>query len=131
MEAKRLIAKLCIMFTVAGASLAAGPAHADFIGRPGRLVAVQVNKIGSDKYLTNPGKIVIEEPGTLELREYRFGGVICSGRNLSESDVNTLGRTVGSDAVHVAPFYRNGQGNVRCLVSFIIGDSEVITEIPQ
>ena len=67
----------------------------------------------------------------MQLTEYRFGGAICSSRNLSESDINTIGRAVANPAIHVAPFYKLGQGNVRCLVSFIIGDSEVITEIPQ
>lgn len=128
MKTTHLITKLLI---VAGVSLAAGPAYADLIGRPGALVAIQVNKIGSDKYITNSGKIVVEEAGTLELREYRFGGVLCAGRNLSESDINTLGRAVSSDVMHVAPFYKLGQAGVRCLVSFIIADPEVIGEIAQ
>lgn len=122
----RTIAKSLILAAVV---CAAGPARADIVGATGTLVGIVLTEFTSN-VVNYRGKIVVQEEDMV-LREYLWAGTRCSGRNVTENDVNILARVVGSRTVQITPYYKTATLGIRCLVSFLIADPEVIEDIGQ
>ncbi|MGQ0697865.1 MAG: hypothetical protein ACT4PZ_06425 [Panacagrimonas sp.] len=121
----RLIKSVCLC---AALGIAVPAAHAaDTQGTTGQLISLKINETSSDSYAVQRGSLVIHENGLVP-REYRFGGTICSGRNLSEQNQNNLASVDSSPTIVVTPFYKSGQGNVRCLVGYRLQDRFVYIE---
>lgn len=118
------------LFILAAVVCVAGPARADTAGVTGTLVGIVLNEFTSNALPSYYGKIVVEEAGPI-LREYRWMGTPCSGRNVSANNVNILARVVGQRTVQITPYYKLGLGGTRCLVSFLLADPEVIEDIDQ
>lgn len=92
-------------------------AYADTDGTAGTVASVTVNESGSDDYSTVRGELVINE-GQAN-RTYKWGGTVCSGRNVSETNVALLFEALRArDSVQLVPSYKSGIGGARCLVGF-------------
>lgn len=107
----------------------AGPALADTQGDSGRVIGLSLNESSSDLSATQRGKIVVDSAGIVS--EYRWDGTLCAGRVLTEAEEAVLAGLVGNKKLLITPYWKSGQGGVRCLVSFTIGDKKSLPDIPQ
>lgn len=124
---KSLALALCLLAVL----LVAGEAQADSEGAPGKLVAVEVVAADSDVYALRHGRIVVEEAGKVQ-REYLLGGVsLCPNADVSDGQIDALARAAGNPKLAIKPFYKVGNGNVRCLVAFVLGAKKQVAEITQ
>lgn len=108
-----------------GALLLAGafasPALADTTDPVGRAVELTVNAQGSDDFGRFRGELVVEAVGSGALTTYRWGGLACPGRDLSDANVSRLLTALENhDRLVVIPRHKPGQGSTKCLVSFTI-----------
>lgn len=105
---------------LAGALLvcSSSAAIADDIGEVGTPIGLSVNTDDGDTYLAYHGSLVLKQAdGTLQT--YRWGGVACGTRLLSEAQVANLQDALNNNKMRVQPLYQIGQNN-RCLVGFTI-----------
>lgn len=94
-------------------------AIADEVGGVGTPVGLSVNTDDGDTYLGYHGRLILKNAdGTLQ--EYRWGGISCGSRQLSEPQVITLQGALDNNKMRVQPLYQLGQGDARCLVGFTI-----------
>jgi hypothetical protein len=98
-------------------TIAASPAFADDQGPKGTVTALEINHSTSDTYLQHHGRVFVVT-GTRSA-EYRWGGVACGSRTLTENLVTMLQRALES-GTPIAPRYKDGQGGTRCLVGFTL-----------
>lgn len=109
-------------------------AHADSNGSAGYVTSLTVNGKSSDTAGSYRGSVRIREgaePGSPN-REYRWGGTICSGRDLDESEVSLLLEALrGRSDTQIVPRYKMGQAGVRCLVAFTLQEPVFSETKPQ
>lgn len=106
------------LLTVALLAPMAPMARADSTGTTGRLVTVEHVDDDSDDYGTYHGRIFVDVGSGL-LNEYRWGGVICSGRDLDIDQQRLLVSAMNKKLVLI-PYWKIGMGGIRCLMSFSI-----------
>lgn len=104
---------------VALAAVLATPslAFAETTGAQGTIASLEVNTTSSDRYLQHHGRIIVVSgaKNTVKSAEYRWGGVACGSRTLSEQQVALLQRALES-GTPITPLYQDGQGASLCLV---------------
>lgn len=111
---RKTLALVCALVAVPSTALAA-----DQIGPTGRIAALQVSQQSSDTYLQYHGRVFIGKKNDLE--EYRWGGLACGTRVLTEHAVLLLQNAL-ANGLEVEPRYENGQGPSLCLVGFTFSD---------
>jgi len=109
--------------------LLAAPASADSQGDSGRVAGMVLNETGSDISTVARGKVVIDSAGVLQ--PYFWDGTVCAAHALTESEEALLAGLIGNKKVLITPYWKPGQGALRCLVSFVLGDKKSIPNIPQ
>jgi hypothetical protein len=109
-------------------------AFADSSGAPGYVTSLTVNTKSSDSAGSYRGSVRVREgaePGSPN-REYRWGGTICSGRDLAEIDIALLTEALrGRSDTQIVPRYKMGQAGARCLVSFTLQEPVFTEAKPQ
>jgi len=113
-------------------SIPALASAADNSGIAGYVTSLTVNQKTSDSYSSFRGSIIVRE-GTepaSATREYRWGGTLCSGRDLSDADIHLLVEALrGRADTQIKPRYKTGQAATRCLVSFTL--QEPVFDAPR
>jgi hypothetical protein len=104
---------------LAGLMIVSVPAttFADSDGLVGSVDSVTVNESGSDDYAMANGVVTVREKSGTK-RDYKWGGSLCPGRNLSASSISTLFDALRTQNIEVAPSYKLGNGATRCITSF-------------
>lgn len=116
------LSKAALFTVIAVAAAGAVPALADSIGAPGRIVGIEHNDNDSDDAGTYTGRMFVDVGGgTIE--PYYFGGVLCSGRDLTIDQQRVLLDQMHTKKGVVLPYYKVGQAAVHCLVSFGLATS--------
>jgi len=109
-DTTRFLSVLAVLVAFAAPSYAA-----DEIGAVGTVAALQVYTPLADTYLQHHGKVTVKNTaGVLDV--YRWGGVSCGTRVLTEAQVETLQRALGDKKTRIEPTYQLGQGDLLCLV---------------
>jgi hypothetical protein len=97
--------------------LAPTVAFADADGIVGTVTSVVVNESSADDYSTERGSLIVNEGNVT--RKYQWGGTACSGRNVSEANIQLLIEAMSNrDKLQIVPSYKTGAGLARCLVGF-------------
>ena len=92
-------------------------AFADADGIVGTVASVVVNESSADDYAVERGSIIVTEASAT--RKYQWGGTACSGRNISEANIELLVEAMQNrDKLQIIPSYKTGAGLARCLVGF-------------
>ena len=91
---------------------------ADDVGPTGVVHSVQVLTSSSDAYIQYHGFLVVEETGTNDLVEYRWGGTSCGSIILNDAQLALLFDLAASPYMEVTPRHQPGQGVTKCLVGF-------------
>lgn len=100
------------------AALVPGTTFADSNGTTGVVEELAVYESGSDNYAMANGILTVKEASGTK-REYKWGGSLCAGRNVSASSISLLFDAMRSQAnVNIVPSYKLGSGNTRCLTGF-------------
>jgi hypothetical protein len=90
-------------------------AFADSSGTVGNVEAVTLYETSSDNHAMFNGSVTIKEK-TGAKREYKWGGSLCPGRELSATSIGLLFEALQArKQVEVTPIYKAGNGNERCL----------------
>ncbi|HEY8377806.1 MAG TPA: hypothetical protein VIK91_15025 [Nannocystis sp.] len=108
------------LFLVAACLAALVPAttFADSTGSSGVVEELAVYESGSDNYAMANGILTVKESGGTK-REYKWGGSLCAGRNVSANSISLLFDAMRSQSsVNIIPSYKVGSGNTRCLTGF-------------
>lgn len=92
------------------------PARADLVGDAGKIVGYLHNDNDSDDYGVYRGMVAVDEGGG-SVRTYRWGGTLCSGRDLDIDQQALLLQAIRSK-MRIMPYFKNGMAGIRCLVSF-------------
>ncbi|MDC0674581.1 hypothetical protein [Nannocystis radixulma] len=96
--------------------------YADSAGTVGNVEAVTLHEPGSDNYGMFNGSVTIKEK-TGQKRDYKWGGSLCPGREISANSINLLFQALQArKALEVTPNYKTGNGNERCLTGFKIAN---------
>lgn len=92
-------------------------AFADADGIVGTVASVVVNESSADDYAVERGSLIVTEASAT--RKYQWGGTACSGRNVSEANIELLVEAMQNrDKLQIIPSYKTGAGLARCLVGF-------------
>lgn len=92
-------------------------AFADADGLVGAVASLTVNESTADDYAVERGNLYVNEASAT--RKYQWGGTACSGRNISDANIQLLVNAMQNrDKLQVVPSYKTGAGLVRCLVGF-------------
>jgi hypothetical protein len=112
----KAINKLALLASLAVSSLAFAD---DVVGTGGTVTELELSSPSADLYLAYHGRIVISTSigKAVSKAEYRWGGVSCGTRVLSDAMVASLQRALES-AAPIVPRYQLGQGDVKCLVGY-------------
>jgi len=113
---RRLV--LCVAL-VCSVTCVPGAAIADEIGDVGPLAGLEVFTTSADSYLASNGLALVKNSSG-GLDEYRWGGAACGTRVLTEAEVAALQAALNTKNMFVRPAYQLGQGNLRCLVGFLM-----------
>jgi hypothetical protein len=93
-------------------------ASADSNGTAGNVEAVTVYETSSDNHAMFNGSVTIKDR-TGQKRDYKWGGSLCPGRELSANSINLLFQALREKKqVEVTPTYKPGNGGERCLTGF-------------
>lgn len=93
-------------------------AHAaDEAGASGFIESLQINDDGGTGYLAFHGRIVVAKKNASA--EYRWGGLSCGSRTLSEGQVSLLTQAL-ANGLQITPYHVPGQGTTQCLVGFTL-----------
>ncbi|MFZ6183422.1 hypothetical protein [Nannocystis pusilla] len=93
-------------------------AFADSNGTVGNVEAVTLYESSSDNHAMFNGSVSIKEK-TGQKRDYKWGGSLCPGRELSANSINLLFEALrAKKQVEVTPTYKAGNGGERCLTGF-------------
>jgi hypothetical protein len=103
-------------------------AIADSLGTAGKLVGLRDVNAASDDYALIRGSVWVDE-GKGAITEYRWGGSVCPGRNLSEDEIANLSRALNDSQLRLIPIYQNGQGNSVCLTHFLLVSKRVVGDV--
>lgn len=88
---------------------------ADSTGTAGNVDAVTIYETSSDNYAMSNGSVTLKEKSGTK-REYKWGGSLCPGREVSASSIALLFQALqGRKQIEVVPTYKLGNGNERCL----------------
>lgn len=112
----KTIATKTICLTLLGLLLQAGAALADNAGTIGRIVGFQHNDPISSDFIEE-GRIYVDEGGG-SLRQYKWGGSWCPNRDL-DLDQQSLLLDAMRSKFAVLPYWKTGNGGVRCLIAFV------------
>lgn len=115
------------------AALVAVPStsFADSNGTAGTIASLTVYESSSDNYALANGVLTVLERGGTK-RNYKWGGSICPGRNVSADSIGLLFDALRSkENVEVVPTYKTGNGNERCLTGFRLDRVEPVTAAQQ
>lgn len=100
-------------------------AFADADGIVGTVASVTVNESSADDYAVERGSLIVNE-GSLT-RKYQWGGTACSGRNVTEANIQLLIEAMlNPSRLQIVPSYKTGAGLARCLVGFKL---QVVTPV--
>lgn len=104
---------------LAGLMIVSVPAttFADSDGLVGSVDSITVNESSSDDYAMANGVVTVREKSGTK-RDYKWGGSLCPGRNLSASSISMLFDALRTQNVEVVPSYKLGNGATRCITSF-------------
>ncbi len=98
-------------------TLVASPAFAETQGPKGTVSALEINHSTSDAHLQHHGRVFVVT-GTRS-SEYRWGGVACGSRTLTDHLVTMLQRALES-GTPIVPRYKDGQGSTKFIVGFTL-----------
>lgn len=90
-------------------------ALADDTGSAGAIVRLERNTIHSDIYLAYHGRVFLRGLDGV-VTEYRWGGVACGNRTLTDGEFATLQAAQSNKKMLVHPLTQLGQGNSKCIV---------------
>lgn len=105
---------------LAGMMIVSAPAttFADSAGSIGNVDAVTVYESSSDDYAMANGVLSVREKSGTK-RDYKWGGSLCPGRNVSADSISMLFDALRSQTqVEIVPSYKVGNGATRCLTGF-------------
>lgn len=90
---------------------------ADNVGTRGSIVSLSHNHSTSDKFLQYHGRMIVADSvGGYE--EYRWGGVSCGSRVLTDAHLAELVAAMNNPRILIDPLWQPGQGNSQCVVGF-------------
>lgn len=112
------LSKPSLAFAVVASLALPSLAFAEADGPRGTIVSLEVNAQSSERYLQHHGRVVVASHKKVTT-EYRWGGVACGSRTLTEGQVTMLQRALES-GTPIIPRYQDGQGATQCLVSFTL-----------
>ena len=96
-----------------------GAATADDVGPTGTPVGLQINTASADTYLEYRGRLFVQAAdGTLV--EYRWGGISCGTRLLTDAEVAALQAALNNKKMRLQALTQNGMGSAVCLVGFTV-----------
>ena len=95
----------------------------------GSLVALDVNTPSADTYLQYHGRLFVKDADG-NLGEYRWGGISCGSRVLTEDQVALLQRALNNKKMAIEPRTQDGQGIVKCVVGFILAERKNLALVP-
>lgn len=121
----KIIAGAAILATL----FAVSPAAADNAGETGKLVGIQINQSSSDVYPTYRGQFSVVADKVIQ--DYRWSGSFCSGKSLTEHEIDVLHRSIGNPRLRITPYWKNGLVGSRCVVSFVIAEKKYIDDLGQ
>ena len=105
---------------------------ADSAGAVGKVESVTVYESSSDEYAMANGVLTVKEDSSGTKRDYKWGGSLCAGRNVSASSIGMLFDALRSqDNVEIAPVYKSGNGTTRCLTGFKLSYERPATIAPS
>ncbi|MFY0538356.1 hypothetical protein [Nannocystis pusilla] len=91
---------------------------ADSAGSIGNVDSVTVYESSSDDYAMANGVLSVREKSGTK-RDYKWGGSLCPGRNVSADSISMLFDALRSQTqVEIVPSYKVGNGATRCLTGF-------------
>jgi hypothetical protein len=91
---------------------------ADSAGALGNVDAVTVYESSSDDYAMANGVLTVREKSGTK-RDYKWGGSLCPGRNVSSGSISMLLDALRStQTIEIVPSYKVGNGATRCLTGF-------------
>ncbi|MCY1056082.1 MULTISPECIES: hypothetical protein [Nannocystis] len=91
---------------------------ADSAGAVGAVDTLTVYESSSDDYAMANGLLTVREKSGTK-RDYKWGGSLCPGRNVSAGSLAMLFEALRSQqTVEVVPSYKTGNGATRCLTGF-------------
>lgn len=105
---------------LAGMMIVSAPAttFADSSGSIGNVDSVTVFESSSDDYAMANGVLSVREKSGTK-RDYKWGGSLCPGRNVSADSISMLFDALRSQTqVEIVPSYKVGNGATRCLTGF-------------
>lgn len=105
---------------LAGMLIVSAPAttFADSSGSIGNVDSVTVFESSSDDYAMANGVLSVREKSGTK-RDYKWGGSLCPGRNVSADSISMLFDALRSQTqVEIVPSYKVGNGATRCLTGF-------------
>ena len=105
---------------LAGMMIVSAPAttFADSAGSIGNVDAVTVYESSSDDYAMANGVLSVREKSGTK-RDYKWGGSLCPGRNVSADSIKMLFDALQStQTIEIVPSYKVGNGATRCLTGF-------------
>lgn len=103
------------------AALLPATALADSTGNIGTVSKFTVYESSSDNYGMSKGSLFVKErkeKGKQEEREYKWGGSLCPGRELSPETIGLLFEVLRDRKTKITPTYKTGVANTRCLTGF-------------
>lgn len=109
--------KVAFAFALAAAAAPSAAFADELQGPKGSVAELEINHSTSDKYLQQHGRVVIVTGK--QSAEYRWGGVACGSRTLTENLTTMLQRALES-GTPIVPRYQPGQGPALCLVGFTL-----------
>jgi hypothetical protein len=105
---------------LAGLMIVSAPAttFADSLGAVGTVENLTVYESSSDDYAMANGLLTVREKSGTK-REYKWGGSLCPGRNVSASSIAMLFEALRSQpTVEIVPSFKTGTGGSKCLTGF-------------
>ncbi len=109
------LTRLCL--TTGLAFALATPSRADTVQFVAPIVALRINSNTSDEFAVFKGFIKVGDSiGGYAL--YKWGGVHCSGKELTEAQVAALQAAMNNPRMLIEPRTKDGQGSTQCLVAF-------------
>lgn len=123
---RRTIGLLTVCFTLL---LGAAAASADDTNLSGSIVGLALNTDDADTYLQYHGRMFVKNSdGALD--EYRWGGLTCGSRTLSEAQFASLQAVQNNKKMTIAPLSQLGQGGFKCLVGFTLVEKKNLKLFP-
>jgi hypothetical protein len=116
---------LRVLLAAALLACANSPAIADEIGEVGTPVGLSLNTQSADTFLEYHGRLFLKAAdGTIV--EYRWGGVSCGTRVLSDAQFAALQAALGNNKMRIQVLHQIGQGNVKCVVGFTVAPKSAV-----